>query len=125
MKVLVVHRQEAVLEDIKTQLSHWYIRTAYTGLDGLLATRLELFDLILCSIDLPVVTGIEMVRSIRNFSINQKTPVILLAEGNETPEHVRLLSLYKCQPAYHGRGKRNGRLEYYCLTKAQSLWLKI
>lgn len=93
MKVLVVHRQEAVLEDIKTQLSHWYIRTAYTGLDGLLATRLELFDLILCSIDLPVVTGIEMVRSIRNFSINQKTPVILLAEGNETPEHVRLLSL--------------------------------
>ena len=93
MKVLVVHRQEAVLENIKTQLAHWYIRSVHTGLDGLLATRLESFDLILCGLDLPVVTGIEMVRSIRNFSLNKKTPIILLAEGNETPEHARLISL--------------------------------
>jgi CheY-like chemotaxis protein len=64
-----------------------------SGLDGLLCCRGEHFDLILCGLDLPVVTGIEMVRSIRNFSVNKKTPVILLAEGKETADHVRLLNL--------------------------------
>jgi DNA-binding response OmpR family regulator len=93
MKVLVVHRNEAVLESIKAQLSQWYIRSCMSGLDGLLCCRGEHFDLILCGLDLPVVTGIEMVRSIRNFSVNKKTPVILLAEGNETADHVRLLNL--------------------------------
>jgi DNA-binding response OmpR family regulator len=93
MKVLVVHRQEEVLQSIIKQLSNWYIRPANTGLDGLLAARVERFDLILCSMNLPMVTGIEMVRSIRNMSLNQTTPVILLAEGNETPEHLRLISI--------------------------------
>ena len=93
MKVLVVHRNEAVIGSIKEQLSQWYIRSSTSGLEGLLACRLENFDLILCGLDLPVVTGIEMVRSIRNFSNNKKTPIILLAEGNETPDHARLLNL--------------------------------
>ena len=93
MKVLVVHRNEAVLESIKAQLSQWYIRSCMSGLDGLLCCRVEHFDLILCGLDLPVVTGIEMVRSIRNFSVNKKTPVILLAEGKDTADHVRLLNL--------------------------------
>jgi CheY-like chemotaxis protein len=93
MKVLVVHRHEAVLESIEAQLSQWNIQSCSSGLDGLLVCRVKHFDLILCSLDLPVVTGIEMVRSIRNFSINKKTPVVLLAEGNETPDHVRLLNL--------------------------------
>jgi CheY-like chemotaxis protein len=92
MKVLVVHRQEAVVASIKAQMSQWSIRSAFTGLDGLWACRTESFDLILCGLDLPVITGIEMVRSIRIISTNQKTPVILLAEGNETPEHARLIA---------------------------------
>jgi DNA-binding response OmpR family regulator len=93
MKVLVVHRQSSVLEVIKTQLGHWYVRPASNGLDGLLAARMERFDMILCGIDLPVVTGIEMVRSIRNFSLNKSTPIILLAEGTETEEHARLINM--------------------------------
>lgn len=92
MKVLVVHRHEAVVANIKAQMSQWSVRSASSGLDGLLACRTESFDLILCGLDLPVVTGIEMVRSIRIFSNNKKTPIILLAEGNETEEHIRLIN---------------------------------
>lgn len=93
MKVLVVHRHEELLQRFKTQFTQWYIRPANTGLDGLLAARIEYFDLILCSIHLPVVTGIEMVRSIRNFSLNQSTPIVVLADGKETHEHQRLLTI--------------------------------
>ena len=93
MKVLIVHRQEAVLQNIKSQMTHWYVKSLSSGLDGLIACKLEHFDLILCGQSLPVVTGIELVRSIRNMSLNKHTPVILLAEGNENEEHERILNV--------------------------------
>lgn len=93
MKVLVAHRQEAVLESIKNQLDQWRIKPFNNGLEGLLAAKLETFDLILCGQDLPVVTGFEMIRSIRNLSLNRNTPVIVLADGTETGEHMRILSM--------------------------------
>ncbi len=93
MKVLVVHRQENVLQSIRGQMKTWYIKSFTSGLDGLIASKLENFDLILCGQNLPVVTGIELVRSIRNLSMNKNTPVILLAEGNETPEHERIMNV--------------------------------
>ena len=93
MKVLVVHRQESVLQIIKEQMKVWSIRSYTSGLDALIASKFETFDLILCGQNLPVVTGIELVRSIRNLSKNKNTPVILLAEGNETPEHERIINI--------------------------------
>lgn len=93
MKVLVVHRQEAILESITKQLAKWYVKPFNNGLDGLLAARVETFDLILCGQDLPMVTGIELIRSVRNLSMNQRTPVILLANGTETKEHTRIYNL--------------------------------
>jgi CheY-like chemotaxis protein len=93
MKVLVVHRQESVLQSIKAQMKTWYIKSYTSGLDGLIACKLENFDLILCGQNLPVVTGIELIRSIRNLSINKHTPVVLLAEGNETAEHERIMHI--------------------------------
>ena len=93
MKVLVVHRQEDVLQNIKDQLEHWHIEAYGNGLEGLMAAKMSMFDLILCGQDLPVVTGIEMVRSIRNLSLNRRTPVILLAEGTETERHARIFQL--------------------------------
>ncbi len=93
MKVLVVHRQEVVRNNIKNQLGQWYVETYSNGLEGLMAAKLESFDLILCGQDLPVVTGIEMIRSIRNLSLNRRTPVILLAEGTETESHERIVHL--------------------------------
>jgi CheY-like chemotaxis protein len=93
MKVLVVHRQEEVLENIVNQLGKWSIRSFNNGLDALLAARSETFDLILCGQNLPMVTSIELVRSLRNFSVNQHTPVVLLADGSETKEHTRIYTL--------------------------------
>ncbi|MBS1505237.1 MAG: hypothetical protein JSS79_01215 [Bacteroidetes bacterium] len=91
MKVLVVHRQGSVLQMIKKELGQWHVEPYGNGLEGLMAAKLSPFDLILCGQDLPVVTGIEMVRSIRNLSVNRRTPVILLADGTETEAHSRIL----------------------------------
>jgi CheY-like chemotaxis protein len=82
MKILVVHRQEKVTLQIKSALdNNAIIRFANSGLDGLLAARVEAFDLIICSTDLPMVTGFELVRSLRTSSVNKNTPVIFLADN--------------------------------------------
>ena len=82
MKILVVHRQEAVAKQITAALNaKAIIRYANSGLDGLLAARVEAFDLIICSTDLPMVTGFELVRSVRTSSVNKNTPVIFLSDN--------------------------------------------
>lgn len=82
MKILVVHRQKEVIEQIKSvlQTNESIIRFSDSGLDGLLAARIESFDLIICSTDLPVITGFELVRSLRTNSVNKNTPVVFLAD---------------------------------------------
>jgi len=60
-----------------------------SGLDGLLTSRVEHFDVIICGTDLPVITGFELVRSIRTNSVNRNTPVIFLADQvDEKTEHL-------------------------------------
>jgi CheY-like chemotaxis protein len=85
MKILVVHRQNETVEAIKSVLSgcNPVVRNSESGLDGLLTSRIEHFDLIICGTDLPVVTGFELVRSIRNHSRNNHTPVIFISEKLE------------------------------------------
>jgi CheY-like chemotaxis protein len=56
------------------------VRYAESGLDGLLTSRIEHFDVIICGTDLPVVTGFELIRSNRTNSINRNTPVIFIAD---------------------------------------------
>jgi len=90
LRVLVVHRQITVANEIKRQFdgAGWLVHMAQSGLDGLLTARKECFSLILSAVDLPVITGIEMVRGIRNFSFNVNTPVIFigqLPDGNYEP----------------------------------------
>lgn len=82
MKILVVHRQEEVVEIIKSALpsDQLFVRYCNSGLDGLLAARVESFDLIICGTDLPVVTGFEVVRNVRTNSVNKSVPVFFLIE---------------------------------------------
>jgi DNA-binding response OmpR family regulator len=91
MKILVVHRQRMVIDQVKSVLrdnSPVVIHTD-SGLDGLLTSRIESFDLIICGIDLPVITGFELVRSIRTNSVNKNVPVIFLAdEVDAKTEHL-------------------------------------
>lgn len=83
LKVLVVHRHVSVANDIKKQFDRagWLVHLAHSGLDGLLAARKERFGLILSVIDLPVITGIEMMRAIRNFSFNVNTPALFIDQS--------------------------------------------
>jgi CheY-like chemotaxis protein len=91
MKILVVHRQRTVIDQVKSVLrdnSPVVIHTD-SGLDGLLTSRIESFDLIICGTDLPVITGFELVRSIRTNSVNKNVPVIFLAnEVDAKTEHL-------------------------------------
>ena len=91
MKILVVHRQKMVIDQVKSVLhdnSPVVIHTD-SGLDGLLTSRIESFDLIICGTDLPVITGFELVRSIRTHSVNKKVPVIFIAdEVDAKTEHL-------------------------------------
>ncbi|MEO8472314.1 MAG: response regulator [Chryseolinea sp.] len=82
MKILVAHRQKKTVDLIKSVLSSSNPVVLHTesGLDGLLTSRIEYFDVIICSADLPVVTGFELIRSIRTNSINRQTPVIFLSD---------------------------------------------
>jgi DNA-binding response OmpR family regulator len=91
MKILVVHRQSKTVDRIKSVLSSCNPVVLHTesGLDGLLTSRIEHFDVIICGTDLPVVTGFEMIRSVRTNSINRQTPVIILSD--EIDERTTLL----------------------------------
>ena len=82
MKILVAHRQKQTVEAIRSVLSSVNPVVLHTesGLDGLLTSRIEHFDVIICGTDLPVVTGFEMVRSLRTNSINRDTPVVFLTK---------------------------------------------
>ncbi len=92
MKILVVHRQQKTVDQIKSVLSSCnpVVLYAESGLDGLLTSRIEHFDVIICGTDLPVVTGFELIRSVRTNSINRNTPVIFLS--NEVDENTRYLA---------------------------------
>src|SRR5687767_1905821 len=82
MKILVVHRQKDTVNLIKSVLSgrNPVVLQTESGLDGLLTSRIESFDLIICGTDLPVITGFELVRSIRTNSVNKHVPVIFVAD---------------------------------------------
>ncbi|WP_276368441.1 response regulator [Chryseolinea sp. H1M3-3] len=82
MKILVVHRQKKTVNVIASVLSEDkpVVLQTESGLDGLLTSRIEHFDLIICGTDLPVVTGFELIRSIRTNTINRDTPVILITD---------------------------------------------
>ena len=80
MKILVVHRQKNTVDVIKSVLSEInpVVLKTESGLDGLLTSRIEHFDLVICGTDLPVVTGFELIRSIRNNVLNRQTPVVMI-----------------------------------------------
>jgi DNA-binding response OmpR family regulator len=91
MKILVVHRQKNTVNVIQSVLSEKnpVVLQRESGLDGLLTSRIEHFDLIICGTDLPVVTGFELIRSIRTNSVNRNTPVIFLSDKiDEKAKHL-------------------------------------
>jgi CheY-like chemotaxis protein len=95
MKILVVHRQKEVVNQIKLVLheNEPFIRYSDSGLDGLLAARVESFDLIICGTDLPVITGFEVVRSLRTASINRHCKIVFLTSNKDVESSQLMNSL--------------------------------
>jgi CheY-like chemotaxis protein len=80
----VVDQVKSALQDNVT-----IVKFTDSGLDGLLTSRIESFDLIICGTDLPVITGFELVRSIRTNSVNKTVPVVFIAdEVDAKTEHL-------------------------------------
>jgi DNA-binding response OmpR family regulator len=82
MKILLVHKEDSVLSQVKSiiQDNQTVIKQCTSGLDGLMAIRNEEFDLIISGIDLPVLTGFELIRSLRTHSVNDTTPVVFIVD---------------------------------------------
>jgi DNA-binding response OmpR family regulator len=93
MKVLIIHRQKWLLQKLKEKFisGGWHVHASDNGLDGLLTARHYPFDLVLCGFDLPVVSGTEIVRTIRMLSQNTKTPVFFLKSGSESSPLIELV----------------------------------
>ena len=83
MKIMVVHRQARIAEEVQLTLKSMITSLRYcdTALDALIAIKNEAFDLIICEIELPLVTGIEVVRSLRARQYNSTTKVVLISDS--------------------------------------------
>jgi CheY-like chemotaxis protein len=88
VKVLLVHREEATLRMLKDLLSRkgCMVRTSSSGLDGMLHGRSEKFDWVICGLDLPIITGLELIRTLRLCPTTKNSTVIILGDGEESAE---------------------------------------
>lgn len=93
MDVLIIHREDSTLHAIqeKFDLGGWRVSKASGSLEGLELARQQEFDLILCGVDLPVMSGIELIRTLRTDSINKNAPIFLVAKEKPGPQEGKLV----------------------------------
>jgi DNA-binding response OmpR family regulator len=86
--LLIVEDEEGILQFLKQGLEeeNYQISTATNGLDGLELFQKEKFDLVLLDWMLPVMTGLEVCKKIRE--TNSKTPIIFLTAKDTVQETV-------------------------------------
>lgn len=82
MKTLVINRQGKVIGHILSVLAsaNAVVHQYTCGLEGLMAARVEQYNLIIVNTNLPVITGFEVIRSLRHSSVNKNTDVVFIAE---------------------------------------------
>ena len=93
MDVLIIHREDATRSSIqeKFDLGGWRVSKASGSLEGLELARQQEFDLILCGVELPVMSGIELIRALRTDSRNRNAPIFLVVKENPGPHEGRLV----------------------------------
>ncbi len=83
-KVLIVDDEMHIVELLKFNLevSGYEVDFAYDGLDGFVKMKENDYDLILLDWMLPSISGIDMLRKIRNDATLSKKPVIMITAKN-------------------------------------------
>ncbi len=83
-KVLIVDDEIHIVELLKFNLevSGYEVDFAYDGLDGFVKMKKNDYDLILLDWMLPSISGIDMLRKIRNDATLSKKPVIMITAKN-------------------------------------------
>lgn len=87
-KILIVEDEVELLEAIKTILNFrdYSVEVSYNGEEALEQVKNKTFDLIIMDIMMPVKTGIEALKEMRQIGIN--TPVILLTAKSQIDDKV-------------------------------------
>ncbi len=82
LKILIVHsdvqKTSRLVETVK-RITH-RVCLHHCGQAGVQAAAHYKYDLIICQQQLPQVDGFMLVKSVRDFSINQSTPILFLAD---------------------------------------------
>jgi CheY-like chemotaxis protein len=82
LKVLIVHgdadKTNLLLQTVKRITNRVCLHQC--GQAGFQAASSYKYDLIICHQQLPQLDGISLVKSVRDFSINQSTPILFLAD---------------------------------------------
>lgn len=92
MKVLIVDDSKAVHAYVKSLLNDKSIDfdSAYDGQEGLDKIKSGDFDLILLDIEMPKLTGHEVLEKVRSF--DQDLPIIMVTSRNKPSEIEKLIS---------------------------------
>lgn len=92
-QLLIVEDEEKIARVLQLELEHegYQVNVAYDGKTALKRALLETWDLILLDVMLPEMSGLEVLRRIRQDG--SQTPVILLTARNAVPDKVSGLDL--------------------------------
>jgi two-component system alkaline phosphatase synthesis response regulator PhoP/two-component system response regulator VicR len=87
-KVLIVEDDLAISNLYKAKLTKegFTVFTAYNGKEGLEAVKKDNPDIILLDVMMPVMSGFEMLKALRNIKEYKETPVIILSNYGETDQ---------------------------------------
>jgi two-component system chemotaxis response regulator CheY len=84
-KVLAVDDSLTIRQLVKMTLSRagYEIVEAEDGAKGLAKASVETFDLVLSDINMPIMTGIEMLRGLRKLAQYKFTPIVLVTTESQ------------------------------------------
>lgn len=80
----------SIAEDLRTHNHHFRVINANNGLNGVRIAREELPDLILMDWDMPIMNGLEAIRTLKNDANTHEIPVIMATGRMTTPGDLQI-----------------------------------
>jgi len=94
-KILVIDDDKLIRDCIKEffQLEEFIVDSAIDGLDGINKTKENLYDFIICDIDMPILNGYEVIKHIKNDDRYLNIPFVFLTGKMKSSEIIKGLKL--------------------------------